>query len=1796
MQVINSKFRIVRLLEDNPVISSYLVDDIKNQNLRYRLNMINEEYIKLKIVKECTNNFMVLKNIDTSGIKKLHHFGVVNTIDNKKYDEEIYYYTCSYFKDDNTVKDIIEQLSFEEALDIIAGVCESINYMHLMEKTYDYLNLKNILLIKDNNKYKTVLQDVITANINKNTINDDNDFLFNYKKTEPNDTYEDIYSIGVLLLNMVYKGNTEKVRLTIESIKNNSINKNMDDENYDKIFQLAIRIIKGNTSKIDINYIVDYINSQFNRNYSKFKLGDLSKLNFNTGLIGREDITDTVMEEYTRFQEGTQSSDAILIHGEVGVGKTCILKDIVHRFNLVRSNVVQSLALNDSKEASDSAIRDILKQLIAQAPKILVDKYTNELSELIPQLEKTEEYINIDSKSDNDKRRLITKTAYFISDFAKKEKIVIVMDNIQRLNKLGIMILENLLRLKNKNILLIGTYSDNEYQNNSMFINFFLGQGQKNNSVKTIEIKGLNLEDTRAMICAMINSKSFANKLIDTIYDNTKGNPLFITEILKNIFNHKTIVINEDGKWTETDESYKKYISSNMEQIVLSQIQDISPVERKILNSISIFKNEAEVHILNSILNSISDLGKDDIEGGIAELISLGIIYTYENGTGRKLKFLNDYLKDIMYKSIEENIKIEKHKIIANILENIYIQNSEDVENTENNDDKEELISNLIYHFHGAKNNEKLVEYLIVSSKKLIEENKNDEAIKVLNIANYHQGDNVNETKFEILSDLGKLYHISKKLMCAIGTFLKLEECLKNDNNSVINNKYLAHAFFKLSDIYIWTGELDQATKYIKKAEAIVSKEENTEKWLDINVVKANLCFYKDMNEEVHKICDEAIEVCGDDHIRRKSDFYNIRGLEFLQKSRVEEAIADFENCLKYCKLKNDAADMSRALNNLGVAYGDFYGDIDKSLEYYKQASEKSFSVGDLSFHSYCEYNRASGYWIEGDLDKVLEILKGITSIIEEQLVDLNFEFGYMLLATINIKYYNYKLANKYFELFEAKLIEGALDNRNRAEIIGQKAYYYYCMGHIENASKNIEATLELLDTDESSLKWQALTYKSIIAIGKGCNLDNIVNDIKAIVKPVQSLNQKITLLIMLINELINVYEYNKAKEVMDILEALDLKNINVINNNYLIYFKGVLNDDVERGIENLNAALEISRDINIMEIQWKATFYLGKCYEKKSQDNETIFYYINAYEILKKIIKDVPDKYKVGYVKRLPIQYLLDKMYDDCKMDLSTLTQINKLMDYNKKHKIISNKDFLMTTRKFYNADIPEEGKSLNKVLLSLGSNEIYNMYIINSYISYISLASRAMIISRNENDTYEVLAATRNNKSMSNIIPILESCNTNMEMEIKNVEDKYINKYVCIPIIMESKDVILESEKRMSKGIHKKIIVGYIYMETNRLIDGFGKATISQCKILSKVIGVIIEKIQTKSDSAIDKLTGTYTRRYLEKNLKEYLQESKQFSTKLSIIMFDIDKFKKINDNYGHKKGDQVLTALGKLILENIRYTDSIGRYGGEEFVVILPNTDSEAAYKISEKLRKKIENSDIFKGKPGRVTCSMGVASYPEHGLWMNELFSKADKALYLAKDQGRNKSLLWKEEYNNEKVKSNEFAGIICHDSIQNENNIITLVKLINISSEKTNQEEKLDIYLRSVMESVGGNTISMFTLSGQDIVNIIRKGVKNDTDLNIKFNNNMITKVLESGQGIYTIDWDDTSSIDILTNMPIWKSIMIVPIKDIRGNITELLYITSEVSEKEFTFQEFNRTQLLCKLIPRIKTKKINANI
>lgn len=199
----------------------------------------------------------------------------------------------------------------------------------------------------------------------------------------------------------------------------------------------------------------------------------------------------------------------------------------------------------------------------------------------------------------------------------------------------------------------------------------------------------------------------------------------------------------------------------------------------------------------------------------------------------------------------------------------------------------------------------------------------------------------------------------------------------------------------------------------------------------------------------------------------------------------------------------------------------------------------------------------------------------------------------------------------------------------------------------------------------------------------------------------------------------------------------------------------------------------------------------------------------------------------------------------------------------------------------------------------------------------------------------------------------------------------------------------------------------------------DGMERSTMDrQLEICASVVRQVIEfHEQFETLTSIDALTGIYNRHFFDRQLPVEVERAMRSGSEVSMLVLDIDDFKKINDELGHRKGDEALSVVADLVRENLRKVDTPFRYGGEEIVILLPGTSEVESVHTAERLRRVIAHHQSFRdlhGQPRQITVSIGVSVFPDTARSADALFVQADAAMYRAKQLGKNRVVLYKED--------------------------------------------------------------------------------------------------------------------------------------------------------------------------------------
>ncbi|MCB2289287.1 diguanylate cyclase [Clostridium sp. CS001] len=1808
MNLINNRYRVIKSLTQDRIKSSYLVSDVVNNHEKVQLNIINSEFAAENLISYFIAEFITFPSIDHENISKVFDFGFIRIIDNSKIKNGEYFYTNDYIGNTEELQEVMANICENNILDIFMQLCMALNYLHIKGFVYGEFNTNNIMIVNKGNKNKVILKDLPTIEIQKQDYGHSK--LGQKKFKAPgqivgkNPTIaSDIYSMGVVLLALCKIDINERTNIQQDILK---LENRVKIEHSNSISTLEfynniIKIIKKMTNEHlsnrydNINEIVKDVNEFFNTEYKAYIIDEIEKLNFNTKIVGRNVEVTKIISAYEDLVNRSTSNGIIFVQGEQGIGKTRLLKEIEHLLYMRKANIFSSFAIEnfDSSTKSNKAIIDILKKVVAVCDEEIVKRYQNELIKLIPDLGKESNVVASESLiGEKEKYRLISRIYSFIEESINNKPTIFIIDNANCLDEFSMELLEyiNMQSYNDQNIMIVLSYTKGKNDRFEQLLNKGL------NNIR-ISLNNFNNEETSIMIQGILGMPWVPSEFGEKIYGKTYGNPLFIEETLKDFAAKKILGINvKHGKWYTPFETLDEMpIASTMEQALLNQIKEIDQGSYEVLSTISIFNTAISIEVIEKLFidNDVR------IENYVNELCAKGILCRKIEDRGFVFDFNNKVLKNLIYDKLSENQRKAKHEIASSVLEKLF--------EVEKKGSKEELI----YHLEKAKDVQRTVKYCIELAEEMKSLRIMDEAIskykKALSMLASQEDLN---KKVEILLKIGDIYVSVGNLSAALESYKKPYEYSMN----LVEEKLQVDTANKVAYICMKKNEMEEAVEYIEKGETILSNIEYMEGYLENRKLLANLYMSKREYQKVIGICNYSIDKCGDNYLKYKGLLYNILGVMYSETSRKIQALEHYRKALKYFEEINNPEGMCICLNNLGVIYGDHYQERETAISYYNKILVICKENNIVESEIIALINLAVCNIDNFHYDAAFKYLKDVLEKSTNMGLEGNVFYTYNYLSYVCLKMGNIKESYEYNLLAQGELEQHPIQGKDISLFYQMGAELYYAIGNIDEAYILVKKAIEICNNDGTTQDNNSKLLLFILEIQRAKNLKDINKKIKHMNIVINSFKNNIDKVNVLYEICISLYENGYIKVARSLFKTNTLSKQEISSEVIKLkglYLKGLLYEDKIK-INNLMEALDLCKRLRNKIFQWRICNAIGDYYFSQDDYFYAVNYHFEACEIIKDCTLQLPEEVRVKYINSWnrmkpfdAIKYM-SKSYPNSKGLESTgprtiilnQKELKNLFHYNTFAEILNNKSFIESSKKIYRTILPKDIYDINDIIVNMCEEPLDILDTVTKLVSSIVLSTRSLVISEGSEEEYSILASSDGNQDITHIKPILqrvretknsilvsEAFNSGKDIELRFMPSG-MKSIMCIPILKKEHCSIemLKVESRSINELFKtESIKGYLYMESERVLNNFNEESLNKCGDLTSFISFVMENYLLKISSSIDKLTGTLTRRFLEDALSQQIEKANKVQGKFSIIMFDLDNFKGVNDRFGHQTGDQVLRDVCKVVMDSIRKNDVCGRYGGEEFIVILPETDTTLAYEIAERIRRDIEDKKLL-GSKRELTVSIGIATYPNHGKWKQELVEKADQALYVAKASGRNRSQIWEEEFVGTVKGTNKLLGIVSGNLVQDSRNILAMSELVEIIKGEDNFETKVFNSLGRIIETTEAHNGMFFMINRNKVTKkFARQIFKEDWTEAKGYSEAIIEAVIIDKQAKCIIDWDSIVDYDIVTGMPNWNSVLVIPIIK-SGIVYGILYLTVPIKVKEFKIEDLNFTSMLGQLL------------
>ncbi|WP_234121686.1 diguanylate cyclase [Clostridium hydrogenum] len=1771
MRVIDNRYKIIKEIDSSLNFSFFEVADMLKENFKLILVIIDPNYFSKNMREYLKREFVNLTNLKQDNIHKVYNFRVLNVIDNKHIKELKWYYTYEFNDKEKKLRDFLYRLNEEMILDLFIEICIAVQYTHNIGYVYKNINLDNIYITCENNKLSVKINDILTCfikNISNNENKDLSSFLFNNNSKEM--IKHNIYNLGAVLFQLCSKrylyefniqGEIEKIE---DSLKNDEYYRKINDPFLIKMLPVIKKMIlpKGYSKVSDI---VKDLNKIFAKNYTCFDTAALNKLNYYTKIVGRKAEIQKVLEIYKDIKESNLKSNIFLIHGVSGIGKTRFLREIEYLIMFNDNNVYSSYSENNIGEKKRNVILEILKKIIIKTDAEIINKYdVNEILNLINKisLNKSENGIsNVEEIF-----RFLNKCNRFINEISKIKPMVIIIDDFDEIDELSLQFIKYIYgRMNtNRNIVVFISYSDEKLYKNVQFKNF---EESIINDCYEIQLKEFNYEETLEYINCIMGIGYDVKSFSKVIFNKTNGNPLFIMEVIKDLYNKKYIYFNgNEGIWFTTYEEIDDLpIHTSIFQVIENQVKDIKGIELELMNVIALFNIPLNIDIISKVFNN-NDI--DVIEKLIDKALNQGLLERIENQKGITFYVIaNKMFKAILIDKIKGEEEKRLHETAANVLEKI---------------DEKEYIDEILFHFEKSGNINKVIEYYLKKYSKPIYIKERGNAINnIKRIVNKEENNLLNLKGIKLIYILGELLIFEEKREEAKFYFLMCERLAFK----IKEYKMQFEAIKKYVNIILEDFQLDEVDKYIRKQEEILEIFHYPKGNLELELEKSLKYYASGELNKAENISKNILDKCGKDFSEEKGICYYILSNISIDRMKIDEALYYTKLCIKSRGFFNNISYVLDSMNNMSYIYGTLLNDNVNSKKYLVDMLE---IVNKFGYYHYKLLSLSQIAALELNEAKYLEAYANFKDVTElaKKLNDETIEFYcYCKLSQVCVRIFKLDEASHYFEKATERIDNYNCKNNNSLVNI----YYvagvelYIKFGCIEKAKKFIES--------DSFSKRKVLLENFIYYF-----YEKNPNSKKKLMETIDSVNLSSSDIDEL-NSLAVIFYANEEEELFNcIYKRLSFSSI---ENDKIDVLNALANQGTKRFRYALNFLIKYNNKNDNLSCMIPY-FLVGEYYYEKKDYIKSINYLFESVDRMIKNIIQIPNKYRINFFKmfnfnkyinifiKVVNEYSNDEIVQPVNLedDLSNQAIERFVENFNFKKLFYSDK-YKKDIQEHYISHIPRNINDSINLIKNLSISSTKNINNLLRHLKYITLAKNIFLqIKENDNtvvfDTNKVYINSKDaiiNKWVIDRVRIrknfifLKRSGLKHETAFKNNEKSII----CIPIYN------MQVSGTKTKNASNKDISGILYLDTDKILNNFNVEILNKCIELNGLLNLNIEKYKLKRNSSVDKLTGTLVRRYLDIRLEQTMRDAKEKNGEFSILMYDLDNFKGINDKFGHRTGDEVLKKVSEIVMNNIDDNCSCIRYGGEEFIVILQEKNEEDALKCAELIRSKVEEAKIL-GNKRSVTISIGIASYPKTAASKDDLIEKVDKALYVAKNNRKNQCVVWNENFRNNAKVTNKITGIITGSVVQNSRNVLVMVEFIEMLKENGDIESKIFNSLGRLIEYFEASYCSIILMKDGEISQTYTRKIfqtkwAKETNLNMK----LIKEVYEKKSGICQIDWDNISIIDETTGMPDWDSVMIMPLIN-KGVTKGVLYFNVPTKQKEFNFEEFNFSSSISNII------------
>ncbi len=1777
MDIINNRYIIEKTLEIDSESRIFRVLDTKYNKKRI-LRLFNKG-VAIDKTDEIFEDFLTYTKTEHKNI--LSNFNL-DVLKGAKQSEIQYFYTKEYI-DDSKLLNYVD-LTYEERIFVLESVLYAISYLHFKGIVYGNLSFSKIYISRNaDGSLKVKLEDLATVIIDrksKTLLRKESAFYVSGIESYNLTQKADIFSIGIIAYYLITGKDFLQSKLDYSGLEklNDKIAKLISDSIHidpDKRPKSVLEFWKKARKPLDLKH--DFID-----------ISSYEYLDFSSSFVVHKEKRNELLNQIRDYFKGENVSKTMFIRSKAGMGKSRFLSEIKH-FSTIKGYSTFLIEAGDIGNGNYSNIKQIIEKILSRfdVPSLLIEKYGEDLVHLVPEYK---EIWDVEpSTAENEqalKNRIISRLLFFIQKLSAEHSFIVMIDNVDKLTADEIDILISIVQsdAEHSPYLLLSA-NDLPSQFN---------EKEVKNKYDSIELKPFNYHDTVYYVKKLLNIDEEAKAIAKSIGEICHGNPRKIENII--LFMHKIgrIKMSKQRSWkiTDTDFSLK---SEDLQNISLydidldlfeSRVLELSADAVHILKQLAVFSQQVDVFFALQF----SGLGGKRFMQAIDELIQAMIVQKTTSDWGNYYGFSDYRLANIFYYKIPLEERMILHRRIAEFYAN------KDFETYEAEFDS--------YILHLIKSNQlesaikALKEKAESKSKNLLYHESIEYYEYALSIINSEE---IPKEYLSILESISNVYYRLGQVRLAEEYYYKLIKVSDALNN--LDTKYLSYE--KIIELYIFQNRIDEAKELIATLKPKLEDYGNEVIRMRFEYLVLKLMFRNQENERYLEESEHLIE-----YLRAVSNDYYLaiillgQSYYYIEKYNYELAMGKALEAYEILKKRKQCKVMIFAYRMIGVIHLKKF-DVQKSEEYLMKAYHLAEEMNLVWENSRLLVDVGNLYLLKNDYHTAKKFYQSA-----EKYASLSNETSPLMIASIALskislilneqsackmqldKYADLFLKNKHSNLklyyYENLLVKASMflelrkieESRKLLDEIQQVGFQSF--QPIKRLRvKLLRILINYFDTFESSEKFDFSELERVIS------------------KNTYRSQEHITLSFLLdlaidayLNERQDIFEFAYAK-------AQEIEFVSI--NTSILYRLEFCHDLVKKNCTKLLSYIE-DVEYNQFTYSWKIYCIVGDIQFNNKNYVNALANYIEARGQFMERMQNIPVEYRrermfmdesLNKICRR-ITYLSEKLYDfkiDCD-EVKLGKQLENLKEYElmmKKlvAKVIKDKEYKKYYKKTYENKFHTYFENWQKFIVSIDEDNKLNLEKLIKFLAEYSLAQYGTLFIAAENGEL-IESFSTDYQHETGIIDYISASEEKSDVYIENKTwDLSLGLYagsestkMFFPIHLKEKSN-LYTRRQSDENKEYRELVGYVYLESNRVLHNINMKTYKNIKAYEPLISLLINDYKITKKVTIDTLTQTHVRSYVQTMVEKTIEKSLGQNLEFSVLMIDIDHFKDVNDTYGHTRGDEVLQDLASILKSSVRESDIVGRYGGEEFIVILNGLNRNMLKPVADKIRLAVDNAKLL-GDERQLTISIGAASYPEDGKNLDVLIENADKALYSSKHNGRNMVTLYNTDIALSALRYDTLAGVLGISATEDDRRMNAIVEIMKLMAKNLNKEDLLTQVFSRILDIVEAKELCVVL---KDNSVYCKRIDTEDLSLESLIKEDKLNQIVANEDG-YFVDWNDDSYSETDEKIHNWNTYIASDLL-FEGEKYGKIILYSTIKEHEFERNHYKFVSTVSPLVAAI---------